>query len=117
LVLHESSESDMPDKITDDAEQELYLTPGGIYSEADIEANGRQTASQSFASFRSKHDMNPAVGSLICPITQTKANPECTWIVNGRTYQFCCPPCVDEFVRRAKENPDEILEPEDYVKS
>ena len=75
LVLH-SAETAMPDKVTDSAEQELYLTPGGIYSEADIEANGRQTASQRFVGFVSAHDMNPAVGALICPITETKANPE-----------------------------------------
>ena len=116
LVLHAAAEAEMPDKITDSAEQELYLTPGGIYTEADIEANGRQTASQRFVGFRSSHDMNPAVGALICPITETKANPECTWIVNGKSYQFCCPPCVDEFVRRAKEDPDAVREPEDYVK-
>ncbi|MEX0820434.1 MAG: permease [Pirellulaceae bacterium] len=116
FVMHSQSDEEMPDKITDEAERGLYLSPGGIYTAADIAANGGQTASQRFAGFRSSHDMNPPTGSLICPVTQTKANPQCTWIVNGKTYQFCCPPCVDEFVRMAKESPEEIKEPEDYVK-
>ena len=115
FVAHPEAD-EMPDKITDDAERDLYLTPGGIYTEADITANGRQTASQRFAGFRSAHDMNPSVGTLICPITETKANPECIWVVNGKEYQFCCPPCVDEFVRMAKANPALIKEPKDYVK-
>ncbi len=116
LPFVQHAEEEMPDKVTDDAERELYLTPGGIYTEADIAANGRQTASQRFVSFRSAHDMNPSAGSLICPITETKANPECTWVVNGKTYQFCCPPCVDEFVRTAKAKPELIKAPEEYVK-
>jgi YHS domain-containing protein len=49
-------------------------------------------------------------------VTLTKANPKCAWIVGGKTYEFCCPPCVDEFVKTAKEQPAEIKEPEDYVK-
>ncbi len=106
----------MPDKVMDQEEEELYLQPGGIYTEADIEANGRQTVSQKYAGFRSAHDMNPPVGATICPITDTKANPKCTWIVNGKTYSFCCPPCIDEFVRWAKETPEVILAPEEYVR-
>ena len=35
--------------------------------------------------------------------------------IGGRTYRFCCPPCVDEFVKTAKEQPGEVREPEDYV--
>ena len=58
---------------------------------------------------------NPKPGDKICPITDTKANPKCTWIVGGKTYQFCCPPCIDEFVRLAKENPDKVKDPEEYV--
>ncbi len=106
----------MPRKITDDAERELYLTPGGVYTEADIAANGAVTASEKYASFRSEHDSQPKAGDLICPITSTKANPSCTWIVGGKEYQFCCPPCVDEFVTRAKEKPNTIREPAEYVR-
>ena len=46
----------------------------------------------------------------------TKANPKFTWIINGQAYQFCCPPCVDEFVQLAKEKPDEIAPAASYVK-
>ena len=53
----------MPDKVADDAERELYLTPGGIYTQADIEANGNLTASQKFKGFMAKHDMHPKPGS------------------------------------------------------
>lgn len=106
----------MPAPLADDASAALFLTPGGRYTEADIEANGRVTAKQKFMGFMAKHDMHPKRGDLICPITETKANPACTWVVGGQTYQFCCPPCVEEFVRQAKESPDQIKEPKTYVK-
>ena len=106
----------MPAPLADDASATLFLTPGGRYTEADIEANGRVTAKQKFKAFMAKHDMHPKRGDLICPITETKANPACAWVIGGLTYQFCCPPCVEEFLRQAKESPDQIKEPEAYVK-
>ncbi len=105
----------MPAGVADAEAEELYLTPGGAYTEADIEANGRQTAAQAFVGFRAQHDFNPAPGDPLCPITRTKGNPECTWVIGGKTYQFCCPPCIDEFVIMAKEDPDSLLPPEAYV--
>ncbi len=63
----------------------------------------------------SKHDMNPKPGEKICPVTFTKANAKIEWQLDGKKYLFCCPPCVDEFVRTAKEEPDQWKEPEDYV--
>ncbi|HZT78865.1 MAG TPA: hypothetical protein VFA26_01480 [Gemmataceae bacterium] len=107
---------DLPAKVTNDEERQLYLTPGGKYTLADIKANGNQTASQKFKNFRAAHDADPKAGDQICPITDTKANPRCTWIVGGKTYSFCCPPCVDEFVKLAKEHPEQVKEPEEYVK-
>lgn len=106
----------MPEKVADDAERELYLTAAGKYTEADIEANGRQTASQKFAGFKAAHDLNPQAGDKICPVTLTKANPQCSWVINGQTYEFCCPPCVDEFVRLAKTEPEKLKSPGEYVK-
>lgn len=111
----EHAEAAMPEKASSEEERKLYLEPGGIYTESDIEANGRVTASQKFATFMAKHDMNPKTGDKICPVTETKANPDCSWIVNGKVYEFCCPPCVDEFVGWAKTQPDKIREPGDYV--
>ncbi|NDG64303.1 MAG: YHS domain-containing protein [Planctomycetes bacterium] len=58
----------------------------------------------------------PKNGDLTCPITMTKANPNFTWIVAGKTYAFCCPPCIDEFVLMAKTNPSAIKDPEEYRK-
>jgi YHS domain-containing protein len=109
-------EEPMPAKVADDAEKKLYLTAGGKYTEADIKANGNMTASQKFKSLKAAHDLKPKPGDKICPITLTKASPNFTWVVDGKTYEFCCPPCVDEFVQNAKENPTSIKKPGDYVK-
>jgi YHS domain-containing protein len=92
------------------------LTAGGKYTVADIQANGNMTASQKFKGFRAQHDLSPKQGDKICPVTLTKANDKCSWIVGGKTYEFCCPPCVDEFVKMAKQNPDDLKEPHAYVK-
>lgn len=109
-------QEDMPSELPADEEQSLYLTPGGKYTEADIEANGRMTASQKFKGILSSHDMKPKPGDRICPITLTKANPKFTWIIGGEPYEFCCPPCVDEFVKTAKEEPELVQLPNTYIK-
>ena len=49
-------------------------------------------------------------------MTDTKANPLFTWFIGGKPYEFCCPPCVDEFLQRAKERPGEIKDPDAYKK-
>ena len=117
-TTQDHNESLMPAKVADSEEQKLYLTAGGIYTQADIEANGNMTVSEKFKGFKAKHDMHPKPGDKICPVTMTKANPACSWIVGGKTYEFCCPPCVDEFVGWAKneETVKDILPPEEYVK-
>jgi hypothetical protein len=112
----EGGEHGMPPKVADAEERKLYLTPGGKYTAADIKANGNVVASEKFKGFKAEHDLKPKVGDKICPVTLTKANPKCTWIVGGKTYEFCCPPCVDEFVALAKEKPEEIQDPEFYRK-
>ena len=111
-----SHDEDMLDKVSGKEEQQLYLLPAGKYTEADIKANGNVTASQKFKGVMASHDMKPKSGDKICPITMTKANPKFTWVVGGSTYEFCCPPCVDEFVKTAKEHPGDIKEPGSYVK-
>jgi hypothetical protein len=105
----------MPAKVANDEERTLYLTPGGLYTEADIKANGGMTASEKFKGQKPAHDAHPRKGDKICPISETKANPKFKWVVGGKTYEFCCPPCVDEFVKTAKEKPQEIKAPGDYV--
>jgi YHS domain-containing protein len=111
-----SHADEMPAAASGAEEQALYLTPGGIYTDADIAANGGITAAAKFRGIMAKHDMTPDPGDRICPITHTKANAKFSWIVGGKSYEFCCPPCVDEFVRLAKEEPDAIQTPEAYVK-
>jgi YHS domain-containing protein len=106
----------MPAKIMDKEERELYLEPGGQYTLADIESNGRTIPSQKFKGIPSAHDMNPKDGDRICPVTQTKANSKFTWIVGGKEYLFCCPPCVDEFLRAAKTSTNPLPDPETFVK-
>jgi YHS domain-containing protein len=109
-------QEEMPASLPAAEEQALYLTPGGKYTEADIAANGKVTASQKFRGVISSHDMKPKQGDRICPVTMTKANPKFTWVIDGKPYQFCCPPCVDEFVKLAKEQPEEVKVPDTYIK-
>jgi len=106
----------MPDAAEGAKARELYLSPGGLYTAADIVANGNVTAAEKFKGRMASHDLTPKVGDKICPITLTKANPEFTWVVGGKTYEFCCPPCVDEFVALAKTAPERIQDPTAYVK-
>ncbi|MCE9562407.1 MAG: hypothetical protein K8U57_10170 [Planctomycetes bacterium] len=105
----------MPEKVTAEEERKLYLTPGGKYTEADIKANGGVAASEKFKGLKAGHDAKPKPGDRICPISRTKADPKFTWVIGGQESQFCCPPCVDEFVKKAKERPDEVMPPESYV--
>lgn len=106
----------MPGRVLGEKEKTLYLTPGGRYSLADIKANGTTVPSVKFQGVISEHDMDPKAGDKICPITETKANPSFTWIVGGKPYEFCCPPCIDEFLKKAKESPESIKAPEAYRK-
>lgn len=116
LRYGERNERAMPGGVGSAEARELYLTPGGLYTEADVRANGSMTVSRKYREFHAKHDFRPGPGDRICPITRTKANPACTWIIGGRTYSFCCPPCVDEFLRLAKEHPDQVKPPDFYVR-
>jgi hypothetical protein len=111
----EAHEAAMPVKAAGEEESELYLTPGGLYTEADIEANGHTTASQKFKGQKPVHDAHPRPGEKLCPISLTKANAKFTWVIGGKSYEFCCPPCVDEFLRKAKEHPEEIRDPGEYI--
>jgi hypothetical protein len=112
---HDES-SDMPAKVANKEEIELYLTPGGRYTAADIAANGNVTASEKFKGIQSEHDMKPKVGDMLCPISGTKANPKFTWVIDGKPYQFCCPPCIDEYLASAKLSDDPLPDPDSFIK-
>ncbi len=106
----------MPAKLGSEEEQQVFFTPGGAYTAADITTNGKTVAAVKYRGVRAQHDDNPKPGEAICPISKTKANPKFTWVIGGKTYSFCCVPCIEEFVLLAKEKPAEIKDPKDYVK-
>jgi hypothetical protein len=98
------------------AEKELYLTPGGLYTQADIEANGNTVPSVKFKGIQWAHDdLHPGEKAKVCPVTDNKADDRCTWIVGGKKYTFCCPPCLDKFLGWAKTNPAKVKDPSEYV--
>lgn len=84
-------------------QEKFFRTPGGQYTEADIHANGDCSVYRKYRNFQGKHEMKTQQGDTICPVTRTKANPDCIWVVGGARRAFCCPPCVEEFVKHAKE--------------
>jgi len=106
----------MPAKLGTDEERKLFLTSGGIYSDADIKANGTTIPSVKFKGIRAEHNNDPKPGVKICPITDTVANPKFSWVIGGKSYEFCCTPCIEEFVALSKEKPGEIKDPKEYVK-
>ena len=108
--------AEMPAKKESDEERDLFLKPGGKYTAADIQANGNTIPAVKFKGIRPTHDDNPKAGQKICPISKTLANPKFTWVIGGKTYEFCCIPCIEEFVAKAKEKPDEVLDPSVYFK-
>jgi hypothetical protein len=108
------ADAPMPGKRARDEERAIFLTPGGLYTAADVRANGSTTPGEKYGGIRPAHDARPKPGDKVCPISETKANPKFTWVVGGKTYEFCCIPCVEEFVARAKEAPDQIKDPDAY---
>ncbi len=106
----------MPAKRTDAAARTVFGSPGGLYTAADIQANGPKLPDEKYKGIKSKHDAEAKAGDKICPISETLANPQFTWVVGGKTYEFCCVPCVEEFVSAAKEKPEGIKPPDAYRK-
>lgn len=104
----------MPAKRATDEERALFLTPGGRYTAADIKANGETVPTLKFAGIRPTHDARPKPGAKVCPIPETVSNPKFAWVVGGQRYEFCCVPCVEEFVATAKDTPDAIKGPDAY---
>lgn len=94
--------------------ERLFLSAGGKYTEADIHANGRRTAAEKYRGFSPRHEYDPVPGDRVCPVSRAKAQADCSWIIGGQTYYFCCPPCVDAFVRTAKERPESVRPAEAY---
>jgi hypothetical protein len=97
-------------------ERDLFLKPGGVYTSADIERNGNVVPSVKFRDVSWAHDDDLKPGDKTCPVTVNKADEKCSWWVNGKQYEFCCPPCLEKFVKWAKESPEKIQDPEAYRK-
>lgn len=112
----EGEHAAMPVEKGEDEEHALFLNPGGLYTVADVAANGKTVPTVKYKGIRPTHDDKPKAGDKICPISKTKANPRFTWVVGGKTYEFCCIPCIEEFLVVAKEKPGEVKDPRDYVK-
>lgn len=106
----------MPPPVVGEKEKQLFLVAGGKYTEGDVKANKGQVPSEKFADFVAEHDDNPMPGDWVCPVTSTKANPKCSWVVDGQTYYFCCPPCVTDWVKTAKTTPEKLKKAAEYRK-
>lgn len=105
----------MPAAADESEERELYEKPGGMYTAADIQMNGSEPAAKKYKGIKPVHDAHPKSGDTICPVSRTKANPKFGWYVGGKRYTFCCTPCIGEFVRDAKQRPERILDPSEYI--
>lgn len=92
-------------------EKQVLLKPGGKYTAADIEASGGVTASQKFGEIQVDHQLQAQVGDKLCPLTRVKADARIAWAIGGKTYLFCCPQCIVDFVELAKERPEEVPDP------
>lgn len=106
----------MPEGLAPAAERRLFLTPGGPYTQKDIEQNRNLVPSVKFAGFEASHNMNPQPGDRICPITKTKINPIISWVIGGHRYGFCCPPCIGDYLAKVKKNPKELKPTGTYFK-
>lgn len=98
------------------ADKALFLVPAGAYTKADIQANGNTSPYVKFAGYVPSHDTQVKSGEMVCPISETRPDPALKWTISGKEYTFCCPPCIAEFVQKAKKTPVAIKAPESYRK-
>jgi hypothetical protein len=109
----------MPADASIERQREMFLTPGGLYTAADVEANGRAIPAEKFKGIEfhpfveEEPELKP--GDKVCPVTRNRADPKCSWIVGGKRYEFCCPPCLNTFLGWAKKQPERVKPPEAYV--
>lgn len=111
-----AKDASMPAALSDDAAARIFLSAGGTYTQADIDANGRTTPARRYGGQMTRHDAHPKPGDRLCPISETRANPRFAWTIGGKVYTFCCPPCIEEYVRRARASKTPLPDPETYVK-
>lgn len=102
-------------RVATDLERELALKPRAGYTQADVEAAGGTIPSTKYKDLKPGHSMRAMRGDRLCPVSKIKADLRISWNVKGRTYHFCCSPCIVDFVSLAKERPEEIVAPENLV--
>jgi len=117
VPMHDTAAAVVTASAVTPAQKALFLTPGGAYTQADIRANGGVTPDQKYQGMMASHHLHPQKGTLTCPITMTQANTKFPWVVGGKKYLFCCPPCIAEFVKNAKTHPHDLKPPDSYVQS
>jgi len=94
----------------------VVLTPKGQYTWADTEAEKQGVPTEKYRELKVIHDMRPKPGDRLCPVTRAKAAPRIQWQVDGRTYLFCCPPCIVDFIEAARASIKPMIAPEQLVK-
>ncbi|AIE87792.1 hypothetical protein OP10G_4424 [Fimbriimonas ginsengisoli Gsoil 348] len=95
--------------------RELFASPGGAYTQADIELNGKVPPSERFEKVEFLYSMKPYPGQPIDPILKTKTGGAFDWYIGGKKYHFSSVATIEEFVLRAKKDPSSIQSPEHYV--
>lgn len=115
--MHDTAATIVTASAVTPAQKALFLTPGGAYTQADIQANGGLTPDQKYQGLMANHHLHPQKGIYTCPITMTQANSKFVWVVGGKKYLFCCPPCIAEFVKNAKTHPHDLKPPDSYIQS
>ena len=99
------------------ADRALFLIPGGVYTASDVKANGNTSPAVRYPNYIPAHEAKVIAGSQVCPISETRPDPALKWIIGGKEYIFCCPPCITEFVQKAKKSPAIIKSPREYKKN
>lgn len=80
-------------------ERKVLLTAkGDRYTDLDIEANGRVTASEKYGLVQVAHKMNPGPNAASCPVSLLQADSRLGWVVAGKERHFCCVSCIIDFL-------------------
>ena len=99
------------------ADADLFSKPGGIYTAADIKANGNMTPAEKFKDKKLTHKVKPrpnqATKSVQSPAT--RQTPKCYWTVQGSEVRICCLPCVKAFVGLRNDEQAKVKNANEYV--
>lgn len=83
----------------------LLTSTGDRYTDRDIDANGRVTASEKYGSVQVTHKMDPNPTMASCPVSLLQADTRLAWFVAGKERHFCCVSCIIDFVDAIKVTP------------